>query len=212
MARTRLGRQRVGFLPIKQITTHPGLQATEPPQLGHRALAGTFPGGGPAVGPEARHTPEPAVRCVILREPMWTHPSAPIRALTQFVAIAAAASVLSGCDDSTSPRASGLVGTWKAESVTALATDFIAAGMALSATLTDGGGYTLNVANDASGFFCETGTDCIPSGTYTHTDTQITFDPGEATALTFTYSIQGSTMLFSGVIGGATASLTFTRQ
>jgi len=140
---------------------------------------------------------------------MRTLHTASIRALALLLTVAPMLSACGG--DSTSPGRATLTGRWNAEHVTAFGTDFIATGMAMSVTLAEGGTYILDITNDQVGF-CEPGPDCQPTGTYSHTDTQITFNPDEESEITFTYTITGSTMSFKGTIGQVPVSLTFRKE
>jgi hypothetical protein len=114
-------------------------------------------------------------------------------------------------DDPVSPEAEPLVGTWQVTSFQALSQDFIASGMTMSIVLADDGDYTLTVTNDLIGT-CEGAlTNCTQSGNYTATSTQLTIDPGTGDAVTFTYSLSGSTMTWTATIDGNPATLTLTK-
>lgn len=138
--------------------------------------------------------------------------SVPIRALAlAFVFVLVP--VLSSCgDDSTEPEDTTLVGTWEAQSFTALGTDFIADGMGLTVTLEDGGMYTFEVSNDQIGICSDQSLDCSEGGQYMYTDTELTIDPGTPDEVTFGYTIQGSTMTWNGSIDSVPATVVFTKQ
>jgi len=118
---------------------------------------------------------------------------------------------LAACgDDDPTGVASDLVGTWQVTSFQAIGlADFIAAGMGITLTLTENE-FTLAVTNDQAGI-CDGASSCSDSGTYSATSTQITLDPGTPDAETFTYSIQGSTMTWTGSIDGFPVTLVATR-
>jgi len=109
-------------------------------------------------------------------------------------------------DEATGPNPA-LIATWNCTSFMALGQDFITQGMTLEATFTNANTYTLDVTGDLTGN-CNPGPDCIVNGNYSATATQITFDPGTADAVTFNYSIAGSTMTLTGNISGIPATIT----
>jgi hypothetical protein len=119
---------------------------------------------------------------------------------------------LSACGDDTDPVgvAGDLVGTWEVTSFQAIGLpDLIGAGMGLTITLTEDE-YTFTVTNDQAGI-CEGLTDCVDAGSYSATSTQITLDPGTPDAITFNYTIQGSSMTWTGTIGGFPVTIGATR-
>jgi len=119
---------------------------------------------------------------------------------------------LVGCGDDDDPTgvAADLVGTWEVTRFQAVGfPDFVAAGMSLTITLTEDD-YTFTVTNDLVGI-CEGAADCTDSGTYGATSSQITLDPGTPDAITFNYEIQGSTMTWTGSIGGIPVTIEATR-
>lgn len=123
---------------------------------------------------------------------------------------AALTSIVAACsDDGTGPTAA-LVGTWNATSFTAFGQDFVAQGMDLTLTLTASGTYTLVITGDLIDA-CDPGPNCTETGAYTFTATTITVAPNTADAVTFAYSIQGTTMTFTGSLNGIPATITFTR-
>lgn len=133
------------------------------------------------------------------------------------VAALVATSFLAACssdDDNGGPTGTpSLTGTWVATSFVALGTDFVAAGMGLTLTLTNNGTYTLEVTN-AQVELCddEQATDCTETGTYTSTATTLTLDEGTADELTVNYTLQGSTMTFNFSIDGTPIVVTFARS
>ena len=119
---------------------------------------------------------------------------------------------LAACDDDDNPTGvtADLVGTWQVTSFTAPGfPDLIAAGMGLTLTLTENE-YTISITNDQADF-CDGATNCTDSGTYSATSSQITLDPGTVDAITFNYSIQGSTMTWTGSIEGTPVTIVATR-
>jgi hypothetical protein len=119
-------------------------------------------------------------------------------------------SVVPGCSDDGTGPTSPLVGTWNATSFTALGQNLIAQGMTLTLTLTAAGTYTLVVTGDVVDI-CDPGPNCTLTGTYTSTATTITTDPGTADAQTFAYTIQGTTLTFTGSLSGVPATIIFTK-
>ena len=109
-----------------------------------------------------------------------------------------------GCGDSSKGTGPGsqLVGSWNATSFQVPGTDLIADGMSLTMTFTSGGSYTLQFTNAPAGTFCQAGTNCTESGSFTSTASTLTFDPGTVDETTFNYVIQGTTVTVTGVIEG----------
>ncbi len=129
-----------------------------------------------------------------------------IRSLLAASLVVAALAACSS-DKATGPDPA-LIGTWNATSFMALGQDLIQqGGMTLEATLTNANTYTLDVTGDLTGN-CDPGPDCVVTGNYSATAAQITFDPGTVDAVTFNYSIAGSTMTLTGNIGGIPATIT----
>ena len=123
-----------------------------------------------------------------------------------FLAVALAAC---SSDESTGPDPA-LIGVWNATSINALGTDLIADGMTLVATVNNDGTYELDITGDLMGA-CTPGPDCVVTGDYSATATQITFDPGTPDATTLNYSISGNNLTLSGNIGGIPVTFAFTR-
>jgi len=116
------------------------------------------------------------------------------------------------CSDSTSPKEEAtVVGTWNATSFSALGTDLILDGMTLAATLQEDGTYSFAFTDDQIGA-CNPGPDCTSTGTYLVSGAPITLDQGTNDEVTFTYSLQGSGMTWSGSINAVPATITFSRQ
>ena len=128
----------------------------------------------------------------------------PLAAPLLVLALAACSS-----DESTGPNPA-LIGDWNATSIIALGTDFIAGGMTLVATVNNDGTYALDITGDLMGA-CDPGPDCVVTGDYTATATQITFDPGSPDEATLNYSISGNNLTLSGNIGGIPVTFAFTR-
>jgi hypothetical protein len=129
--------------------------------------------------------------------------------------VAASLIVLSACssdDDPADPNGDAtIVGSWQATSFTALGTDFIAGGMTLAVTLSESNTYTFTVTGDEVGICGDEGPDCMDSGPYAATETQVTIDAGLEDEVTFSYSIVGSNMSWSGAIDGIPAMVTWVR-
>jgi hypothetical protein len=131
----------------------------------------------------------------------------------KLLALAALLPLAASCSDSetTGPAADPLVGTWDVTSFQAFGVDFIEQGMTMRITLTASKTYTVVVTDDALGT-CETATDCTETGSYSSTSTQITIDPGLEDEVTFNYSIQGTTMTFTGDIDGTPVTIILQRS
>lgn len=121
------------------------------------------------------------------------------------------AAALAACseDKATGPDPA-LIGTWNATSINALGTDLIADGMTLTATVNNDGTYALDITGDLMGA-CTPGPDCVVTGDYTATATQITFDPGTADQAVLNYSINGNNLTLTGTISGIPVTFAFTR-
>jgi polyisoprenoid-binding protein YceI len=114
---------------------------------------------------------------------------------------------ISACgSDSGSGPSNALIASWNATSFTAQGTDFIAAGMGLVLTFQAAGTYQIDVTNDQIGA-CSSGTDCTTTGPFSRNGAQVTLDPGTADAVTFTWSIQGTTLTMTGDINGVPATI-----
>ena len=124
--------------------------------------------------------------------------------------------LLAGCsDDSAGPNGDDetLVGTWTATSLSSPAGDLIALGLDLELTLGAGGTATIVIADDGLHAFCDDpATACTFTGDYTSTSTTITLDLGDDEESTFTDQLQGSTMTWSGDIGGTAVTATFQKD
>ncbi|HUG40164.1 MAG TPA: hypothetical protein VMM12_06760 [Longimicrobiales bacterium] len=122
-----------------------------------------------------------------------------------------------GCsDDSAGPNGDDetLVGTWTATSLIApIIGDLVAAGLDLELTLSAGGTATAVIAGDDLHAFCvDPATACTITGDYTSTSSTITLDLGDDDESTFTYQIQGSTMTWTGDIGGTPITASFQKN
>jgi hypothetical protein len=117
------------------------------------------------------------------------------------------------CSDSgtTGLAADRVVGTWDVTSFQALGVDVIQQGMTMELTLTAGKTYTIVITGDAIGT-CEAASDCTETGSYSSTSTQITIDPGLEDEVTFNYSINGTTMTFTGDIDGIPVTMVLQRS
>lgn len=112
---------------------------------------------------------------------------------------------VAGCSSDEGGTAPGVnpavVGTWNATSFDAGGTELIGLGMSFSFTFTSAGSYTITITNDQGGL-CDVGVDCVETGSYTATDTQIVLEPGTAAEETLNYTISGSTMTVNADIDG----------
>lgn len=108
------------------------------------------------------------------------------------------------------PPPSAVVGTWNATSFDAGTGDLIAQGMSFSFTFDTFGSFTVTITNDQGGL-CDVGTDCVETGPYTATDTQIFLDPGTVDESILNYTISGSTMTVNATIDGTAIVVVLTK-
>lgn len=124
---------------------------------------------------------------------------------------------LLGCGDDnenggTGPGASEFVGTWAATSFIVDGNDIVAAGTAVTFTLTETT-YSSSVANDTNSFFCDPGIlACGDNGDLSSTETTLTFDPGTSDAATLNYAVAGDVLSISGTIDGSALTAAFQKQ
>ncbi len=132
------------------------------------------------------------------------------RAVRAASLLAAALIQLPACsdDEPTAPGAS-LIATWNATSFVTMGQDFIAQGMTLRMVFSAAGTYTLTVGNDLIGA-CAPNPDCVETGNYTATTTQLTIDPGPDETV-FTYTIQGTVLTLTGSIDGTAVTIILSR-
>lgn len=116
-------------------------------------------------------------------------------------------------DDSSGPNddQDAILGTWHATGFTAGGVDFVALGMDLTMTLADNGTYTIDVTDDQVGVCGDTTTDCETNGPFTYTSSQVTIDAGTTDATTFSYTISGSTMSWTGSIDSTPVTIQMSR-
>ena len=112
-----------------------------------------------------------------------------------------------GSDGGSGPNTNVLVASWNATSFTALGQDFIANGMGLVLTLNQGGTYSIAVTGDQGDLICSPGPTCTQTGDYSSTSTVLTFDPGTPDAVSFNWSLQGTTLTLTGSISGNPATM-----
>ncbi len=127
-----------------------------------------------------------------------------------YVTIAALSPVVIGCGDSFEPPPD-LVGTWNATSLVVDGFDVMTEGMTLSFTFSADGAYSYTATNDQLGF-CDPGPNCTDGGDFTAESNQLTIDPDTVDEETYSYSISGSTLIFTANFGGASYTLTFVKQ
>jgi len=89
--------------------------------------------------------------------------------------------------------------------------DVIQEGMTMKLTLTAGKTYTIVITDDVFGS-CEAAASCTESGSYSSTSTRITMDPNTEDEVTFNYSINGTTMTFTGDIEGTQVTMILRRS
>lgn len=121
---------------------------------------------------------------------------------------------LVSCNDDPTGNDNGdpLVATWQATSFASDDMDVIAEGMTLRMTLTASGTYTFTVTNDLVGI-CEGegGEDCTSTGSYAATAGTVTIDDDETDNVTFTSTISGNVMTWTGTIDGTAITIVWTR-
>lgn len=140
----------------------------------------------------------------------------PARATTRtwkLMAMALLLPLAAACSDSetTGPDADQLVGTWDVTSFQAFGIDIIQQGTTMELTLTAARTYTIVITDDLLGL-CEPATSCTETGTYSATSTRITMDPNTEDEVTFNYSINGTTMTFTGDIEGTQVTMILRRS
>jgi hypothetical protein len=117
-----------------------------------------------------------------------------------------------GDDEPTGGNGNALLGSWTVTSFMIEGIGDVIAGSDLQLIFTfTASTYTIVVANDDSGFFCDTGTTCTLPGDYTTTGNTITFDPGTSDEEDFTYFVTGDTLRMTGGIDGSTVDVTLRR-
>ena len=114
-------------------------------------------------------------------------------------------------NDSTGPDAGQLVGTWDVTSFQAFGIDIIQQGTTMELTLTASETYTIVITDDFLGT-CDPEPTCTETGSYSSTSTQITLDPNTEDEVTFNYSINGTTMTFTGNIEGTQVTMILRRS
>ncbi len=135
--------------------------------------------------------------------------------LGTFLALATALVFATGCgdDNGTGPgNTDPVVATWQVSSFSDGTTDFITAGMSMKITLSSSDTYSFMVTNDQVGTCSgNIGSNCTSNGPYTHTSSQLTIDSGTQDAVTFNYTINGSTMTWTGTIDTTPVTITMTK-
>ncbi len=114
------------------------------------------------------------------------------------------------CSDDPVEPGSALVGTWNATSFMAMGQDFIAMGMSIRAAFASGGTYSFTVTGDLIGA-CDPNPDCVDTGTWSATTTQLTLDPGTADEEIFAYTIAGTVLTLTGDIDGTPVVIVFNK-
>ncbi len=121
---------------------------------------------------------------------------------------------LVSCSDDPAGNGNGnpLLGTWQATSFASADMDVIADGMSLRMTLSATGSYTFTVTNDLVGI-CEGqgGENCTSTGSYASTAGTVTIDDDDVDNVTFTSTINGNVMTWTGSIDGTAITIVWTR-
>lgn len=131
-----------------------------------------------------------------------------------FVALAFGVLFAGSCGDEANmngPGSDPLLGTWVSTSLMAGGMELSDNGLTLTFTFESDGTYTSSFANDTDMVFCETATSCTDAGSFTHTSTQFTLDPGTTDEAVVGYSISGSVMTVTGDIDGTPIVFVFSR-
>ena len=104
-----------------------------------------------------------------------------------------------------------IVGTWNATHITAQGTNLVQLGMGATATFNSPNTYSFSITGDLAGI-CAPATSCTQTGTWAATATQLTLTPSVGDPLSFSYSIIGSTMTWTGTLAGIAATVTLVKQ
>jgi hypothetical protein len=134
-------------------------------------------------------------------------------ALTIALLATASFAVAACSEDSTGPELT-IVGTWNVTSFEIGGTDAIAGGMVMTMTFTGSktsGTYSIQITNDLLELCDNQQPSCNPTGDYTATDTQVTFDPDGDDATVFNITFQGSSMTWNGEIDQQQVTVTLAR-
>jgi hypothetical protein len=128
-------------------------------------------------------------------------------------ALVAALAFATGCgEDGTGPNGDPIVASWQVSTFSDGTTNFIAAGMTLLITLSSNDTCTFVTTTDQAGLCSALGTSCTTTGTYSHTSSQIIIDPGDPDGgATFSYSISGNTMTWTGNIDSTAVTVVMTK-
>lgn len=144
---------------------------------------------------------------------MRTHPVRSIATLSGVLLLLGLATACSSSSDSsTNPQVDPLIGTWHVTSYSAVGVgDVIQQGMTVTATFSANNSYSLAITGDKVGACTLPATSCTQSGTWSTSGNTIslTVDPTDVT--TFTYSISGTTMTWTGSIDLVPVTITMTK-
>lgn len=131
------------------------------------------------------------------------------------LALATTLMLVAGCssnDNGTGPSNSDpIVASWQVTAFGDATTNLIASGMTLKVTLKDDDTYAFAVTGDLADICGGTTTTCTSTGPYSHTSNQVTIDAGTQDAATFSYSISGNTMTWTGTIDTTPVTITMTK-
>lgn len=115
-------------------------------------------------------------------------------------------------DDPAGPDEDPILGTWEATAFVGGGFDFVQLGMDLTITLSSDGMYDFEVTNDQVGICENTGDDCTDEGSFAYTGTTVTIDDEDEESAAFNYTINGSTMTWTGSIDTTAVTITWERQ
>jgi len=118
---------------------------------------------------------------------------------------------LSACgSDGGNGPGNAIEATWNVTSFVVMGVDAIANGMTFQMDLSAGDSYTFDITNDMIDA-CTPNADCTVTGSYSHTGSTITIDPGTPDEVTLNYTLQGTTMTLTGSISGTPVTITLTK-
>ena len=135
----------------------------------------------------------------------------PHRTRRMVVAALALSAACSGSDGPTDPDET-LVGTWNVTHLAVLGSNLISLGMTATVAFTAQDTYTFTITGDLTGICGAPVTSCTQTGTWSATSSQLTLDSSVADPVTFSYSITGSTMTWTGALQGIPATVTLVKQ
>lgn len=128
------------------------------------------------------------------------------------LALAVLLPLAAACSDNepTGPASDGIVGRWQITSFLVGGMEVVEQGSSVEITFTAAGTYSVTMTGNLSDA-CGPASTCTETGTYASTSTRITMDPGSEDEMVFNYSIQRSTMTFTGEIEGVAVKMILQR-